>query len=324
MADVNRIDDTSGDTTLQGTNAPDLFVFGVGYTDDDTITGFTNGTDRIDLTRFQGITRLEDLTVRSDDNDVVIDLTEHGGGTIRLTGFNIDDLDASDFVFSTLDGGGTSGDDRLYADNDGDRIEGGAGHDKIIGGAGSDILIGGTGDDSLDGGGGHDWLEGGEGNDELDGGAGDDVLSGGTGEDLLGGGEGDDILAGHEDDDELYGSEGDDSLDGGSGDDELDGGTGDDTMWGGTGHDKFVFEARHGNDTIEDFTDGEDAIDLTELTGVSGFADLTITADGNDAVINLVSHGGGTIRLEDFEVADLDASDFRFYEPPVDPAVEGA
>ena len=144
---VNRIDDTSGDTTHQGTDAPDLFVFGVGYTDDDTITGFTNGSDRIDLTafRYQGITRFEDLTVTSDDNDVVIDLTEHGGGTIRLTGFNIDDLNATDFVFSTLDGGGTSGDDVLHADNDGDRIDGGGGSDKIHGGEGSDILIGGTG-----------------------------------------------------------------------------------------------------------------------------------------------------------------------------------
>lgn len=186
---VNRIDDTSGDTTHQGTDAPDLFVFSPGYTDDDTITGFTNGADQIDLTRFQGITRFEDLTVTSDDNDVVIDLTEHGGGTVRLAGFDVANLDATDFVFSVLDGGGTSGDDYLdlRADNDGERAEGGAGDDNILGGSGSDILIGGAGDDTLVGGAGHDWLEGGD-DDVLEGGAGDDVLSGGAGHDMLEGG----------------------------------------------------------------------------------------------------------------------------------------
>ena len=474
MADVNRIDDTQGDTTHQGTAGADVFEFSPGYTGSDTITGFTNGTDHIDLTRFQGITRFEDLTVTSDGSDVVVDLTGHGGGTIRLTGFDINNLDASDFVFSTLDGGGTTGDDELFADNDGDRIDGGGGTDKLHGGEGSDILIGGTGNDFLDGNAGHDWLEGGEGDDELDGGAGDDVLSGGAGNDTLKGSAGDDILAGHEGSDRLDGGTGDDSLDGGSGadvfvfahghgndviydftsgsdridltafsefrdfedltitsddsgvtidlttygggtilldgltmsqlnaqdfvfhngweygtegddtftgmtndstslgktaadfydglggddvihgrggndhlrggagddeidggagsdtleggagDDVLDGGTGDDTMWGGTGHDKFVFQSGHGNDTIKDFTDGEDLIDLTELAGITGFGDLTTTADGSDAVINLTSHGGGTIRLENFSVSDLDDSDFRFYEPPVDPGVEGA
>ena len=75
-------------------------------------------------------------------------------------------------------------------------------------------------------------------------------------------------------------------------------------MWGGAGADTFVFTAGHGNDTIKDFTDGEDLIDLSQISGISGFEDLTITADGTTAVIDLTAHCGGTIRLENVEVAD--------------------
>ena len=51
----------------------------------------------------------------------------------------------------------------------------------------------------------------------------------------------------------------------------------------------------HGNDTISDFTDGEDTIDITAISDICGFGDLTVTADGSAAVIDLTAHGGGTI-----------------------------
>ena len=50
------------------------------------------------------------------------------------------------------------------------------------------------------------------------------------------------------------------------------------------------------------------------MTDITGFGDLTISADGTDAVIDLTSQGGGTIRLEGFDVNDLDAGDFNFYD----------
>ena len=133
---------------------------------------------------------------------------------------------------------------------------------------------------------------------------------------VLRGGAGDDTLDGGAGNDRLYGRAGDDSLDGGADDDTLDGGAGDDTMSGGTGNDTFVFAAGHGNDTIKDFTDGEDLIDLTQITGIDAFADLTITADGTTAVIDLSGHGGGEIRLENVAIGDLDEHDFSFYEQP--------
>ena len=41
-------------------------------------------------------------------------------------------------------------------------------------------------------------------------------------------------------------------------------------MWGGAGADTFVYAPGDGNDKIEDFTDGEDLIDLTAITGITG------------------------------------------------------
>ena len=83
--------------------------------------------------------------------------------------------------------------------------------------------------------------------------------------------------------------------------------------------DLFIFEDDNGNDIITDFTDGEDAIDLTAIKGITGIGDLTITADGDDVVIDLTAHGGGSITLENVDTDDMDASDFLFYTPPVDP-----
>ncbi len=97
-----------------------------------------------------------------------------------------------------------------------------------------------------------------------------------------------------------------------------------DTLTGGAGADTFVFDGSFGDDTITDFTDGEDAIDLTAITGITGFGDLTIRADCADAVIDLTSQGGGTIRLEGFDVNDLDAGDFNFYDSSSgEPEIEG-
>ena len=96
--------------------------------------------------------------------------------------------------------------------------------------------------------------------------------------------------------------------------DTLVGGTGDDWLAGGSGNDTFVFEAGHGNDTIQDFTDRENLIDLSAFNDISGFNDLTITNDNGTAVIDLSSYGGGEIRLEDFDSNNLSADDFAFQD----------
>ena len=153
----------------------------------------------------------------------------------------------------------------------------------------------------------------------------DDSLSGGAGDDTLDGGEGNDSLYGESGNDSLSGGGGADTLYGGAGDDTLSGGAGDDSLFGGAGDDTFVYGPGGGNDTITDFSGG-DAIDLTALSAITGFSDISslITADGTTAIIDLTSLDAGTIRLENVTVSDLDADDFEFYEaaPPVDPSID--
>ena len=102
------------------------------------------------------------------------------------------------------------------------------------------------------------------------------------------------------------------TFDGGAGDDIIRGDAGNDTITGGAGDDTFVVAAGDGSDTITDFADGEDLIDLSAFSAISGVSDLTITQDGDDTVIDLSAHGGGEITLEDFTSTDLDATDFGF------------
>ena len=139
-----------------------------------------------------------------------------------------------------------------------------------------------------------------------------DTLSGQDGSDTLEGGTGNDTLDGGAGDDTLYGDDGDPDVTGpAEGDDVLDGGGGADILTGGSGADTFVFAAGHGTDTITDFSPEEaDLIDLRALSGITGFATLTLTAEDTDTLLDLSAHGGGTVRLEDIAVADLAAEDF--------------
>ena len=139
-----------------------------------------------------------------------------------------------------------------------------------------------------------------------------DILVDGSNSTMILGKGGNDRLLGGEGDDTLKGGAGNDALMGEEGDDTLDGGADDDVLYGGSGEDTFVFQASHGTDTILDFTDGDDTIDLSALTDITAFSDLTINDDNGTAVIDLTSHGGGTIRLDDTAVSDLDATDFTF------------
>lgn len=139
----------------------------------------------------------------------------------------------------------------------------------------------------------------------------DDILIGGAHDDEIDGGRGNDIIEGGSNLDQLVG---------GAGHDILLGGSGDDVLTGGDGADVFAFGAECGYDTVADFADGEDLIDLSALAGIAGVDDLQIATFGNTAAIDLTSHGGGTIRLEDTAADDLDASDFVFHEPAADAA----
>ncbi len=241
----------------------------------------------------------------------------------------------------------TGGDDTLEGGPGDDILTGGTGNDKLGGGTGADLLDGGDGRDELAGGPGDDYLHGGSGADRLDGGSGADWLEGGAGSDALEGGDGNDVLVGdaylvprliepvdgrsivvtndgYDTDDALYASSpipflvsgGNDILSGGAGDDLLVGDYGNDELSGGQGADVFVFAHDGGHDVVTDFQIDEDRIDLSALGGIDALDDLDLEQRGDDLVIDLLSHGGGEVTLQDVNQTDLIDTHFIFHINP--------
>ncbi len=127
------------------------------------------------------------------------------------------------------------------------------------------------------------------GNDAIDGDIGDDTLGGDAGNDALWGQAGRDQLFGGGNADQLYGGIGADTLDGGDGADRLDGGNGRDRMTGGNGRDIFTFNVASGEDTVLDFTDDADTLNISAGFGFANPAAVVAvtTKSGSDAVITL-------------------------------------
>ena len=122
-------------------------------------------------------------------------------------------------------------------------------------------------------------------------------------------------------DDRLYGNNSYNRLRGYGGDDILDGRGGENRFEGGDGRDTFVIGfSRHGNyQRIDDFTDGEDRIDLNAWGIPSHSALMAVVdqhVDGTGIWIDLTRFAvGGTgyygVHLYGyFDIASLDASDF--------------
>ena len=187
----------------------------------------------------------------------------------------------------TLDG--DEGDDRLFGNGGADRMLGGAGDDLLRGGGGEDTLIGNAGDDRLFAGGGVDLVKGGGGGDNIKAGGGADRVKAGGGADIInGGGGGDDI-------------------NGGGGADTLLGARGNDDLKGGGGRDVFQFKQGDGADTITDFRQGQDRIEI--ISGANDFDDLRIEQDGADV---LISFSNVRISVLTDNEAAFSAADFIF------------
>jgi len=115
-------------------------------------------------------------------------------------------------------------------------------------------------------------------------------------------------IAGGDGADQLFGGFGNDWLEGGDGDDVLNGGIGIDYLQGDAGTDTFSFQIGDGTDTVADFEDG---IDLIEMAGLT-FAGLTLT---NDSARGEVYVGYGTsdqITIKINDVNLIDQNDFSF------------
>ena len=249
----------------------------------------------------------------------------HGdGGNDKLIGGGGADTLIGGVGADTLSDG--AGNDRIDGNGGNDSIAGGSGDDTIVGSIGSDTIDGGSGTDLLDlseifktgvtvnlkagtadfgggdtahitsietvlGGSGDDLIAGSNAANELSGNGGADTLNGLGGNDMLNGGDGEDLI---------QGGGGNDTLDGGGGADTLRGGAGADVLTGGTGNDHFDFNALAESgvgpahrDTISDFSQGHDKIDLSTIDAISGNG-------GNDAFdfigAQAFSHTAGELR----------------------------
>jgi Ca2+-binding RTX toxin-like protein len=162
-------------------------------------------------------------------------------------------------------------------DDDNENLIGDDQNNSLYGDTGNDVLVGADGNDYLLGGEGDDWVLGGDGDDVLlsesydasgnrYGDASADLLDGGAGNDYIEGLAGDDILIGGSESDTLYGGDGNDIVYGGTYDysnNELISDSSSDDLYGGAGNDKFILDSSV--DTLQDFSNSEDSIDMSEL-----------------------------------------------------------
>ena len=129
-----------GDDSLTGGTGADTFFYESGH-GNDTITDFTADEDTIDLSLIGTITSFDDLDIGQSGADAVIDLTDHGGGTLTLEDVTAGALDADDFRLYDAAVGGTGGADDLEGRSGDDVITGGAGNDTLTGDMGADTFV---------------------------------------------------------------------------------------------------------------------------------------------------------------------------------------
>ncbi|WP_413677158.1 Ig-like domain-containing protein [Prochlorococcus marinus] len=124
-----------------------------------------------------------------------------------------------------------------------------------------------------------------------------DHLIGNVRDETLLGLDGNDILLGYGGNDQLIGGNGNDTLQGGMGDDLLIGGLGDDILYGNSGFDIFQVSGA-GQDTIKDFTKGEDKIDVSALeTYTLGSLGKHAVLYQNNNLITIIEDSGGKLDL---------------------------
>ncbi|TNE69608.1 MAG: hypothetical protein EP336_01840 [Rhodobacteraceae bacterium] len=312
--------DGTGSDVLQGGSGADLFVLAAdGETD--VIRDFRLGTDRIDLSHWEGLNSLDQLSfvtvpsgIRIHYGDEELILYSHDGYDLYASDFSYEDLFTLDRV--ALESGenqaafqlyGTVGNDTIFgtefvniifSDSGDDQIFGYGGNDQIYAGSGDDFIDAGDGDDVIYGEDGADTIYGGLDQDTIYGGGGNDILDGGRERDIIYGGEGDDVIYGFTSHDRLYGEDGNDKLYGSNGLDYMKGGAGNDYLAGARDADSLF--GGDGNDQLRGGS-GED-----KLRGEGG-NDLLYGQDDRDAFIFSDDFGRDTIY--DFEVTLVEIID---------------
>jgi hypothetical protein len=142
--------------------------------------------------------------------------------------------------------------------------------------------------------------------------AGADEIRGTDVDDLLRGGAGADSLWGIGGADSLVGGAGDDSLDAGDGADHLLGGRGNDAMTGGAGDDVFILRhATDGADTIIDWGNGHDRLNVAGVLAETGLGASDVVLDGTSvpgSTVLRIGDTGVSVTLLGAKVQDVDLS----------------
>jgi len=289
------------------------------------------------------------LESNNDDDEDNAEEIEGGEADDRLEGNTGDDFidgHAGDDVMN-----GRAGDDTIFGRDGEDVLVGEAGDDMLCSGDGEDFVTGNTGHDLIEGQGDNDFLSGDYGWDTVRGDEGDDTVIGGRGVDVVVGGDGDDVVYGGIIENlPLNLTELTELRDGGSLSD-LNGGIEmrDDSigneLWGGTGDDDLILgsgdvaDGNNGDDTyhimseqkgdvvpvISSFVPSDDAITVI-VDDVEDDADISVSDDGNDAVIRMgdtvlarVSGGAGTVTATDISLINENTVEQMFEPNPILP-----
>jgi len=187
------LDGGTGNDYLVGDAGGDTYRFDIGNGVDTILNYADDYASTADTVEFGvGITA-NDLELRRNSDDLVIDIKGASDSLIIQNWFNswfFDDYAYKVDQFQFADGTVLTADE---FESLGCIIDGSVNSESLNGSIDRDIIFGYAGNDSLSAVSGDDSLYGGEGNDTLNGGIGNDCLDGGMDSDILAGGEGTDI-----------------------------------------------------------------------------------------------------------------------------------
>ena len=180
------LDGRGNDILIGGTGA-DLFVF-TADGQSDQVADFERGVDRLDLSAFDFLYDVSQLSIAPTANGAVLSfgsetifVTTSDGAPLTALDLSTEDIlnvDRPPFLLIGREIVGTSADEVLIGGPGDDTIAGAGGADSLVGGPGLDVLLGSSGNDTLDGQGDRDTLIGGVGDDLIFGGDGGDVIYG--------------------------------------------------------------------------------------------------------------------------------------------------
>ncbi len=335
----------TGDTLIGGTGPTTLYSDGAGNT---LIVGAGSTTAAYAQDHTTVNLATSSATVAgSSTSDTLVGITSalvSGTGDVVIGGSGTESL-ASDGTSNTLIAG--SGVDSLSTTGTGDTLIGGGAADVLLSGGFDNSLVAGTGVESLVSTGFDDTLFGNAAGSTLDGSggfgaiaayaqnnvtvdlaAGTTGINGSTVADRLIGidnatitGAGD-TLIGNAGADTLIAIGSNDLVEAGSGADTLVMNSGTNTFFAGAGADTFVVQSAAINsglnqpqNLIENFNPANGTIDLTQITGVSSFADLsfsTVTFGSQSYLQVTLGSTGQAIMLSGVSASELSANDFVF------------